>query len=159
MATDAVVQRVIFQVTDNMGKTGHLALTIPTDSSTDPIETFSGFATVFNAVSDAIITGRVGETAAGADTSSAASNSYDARDKLAVEYVDSQNNKHLMHIPDPDPAIFLENNEQVDPANSLWLAAKSAIEGNVKDKLGNAVKVVRGFRTRSRRLKGDLRFL
>lgn len=157
-STDNAVQRVVFKVMDNMLKVGSLALTITTDASTDPLSAFSTFPALFNAVSNAVIVGQVGETAAGTDGSSAASNTYSARDKLAIEYVDSQNGKHFMHIPDPDPAIFLENNEQVDPANDAWIAAKTQIEANVKDKLGHAVKVIRAFRTRSTKLKSSQRF-
>jgi hypothetical protein len=157
---DNVVQKVIWKLADNMGKIGSLALYVPLDTGTDPITVLAGGVSLFNAISDSIIVGQVSQTADDTSVGSAASNTYDIRDKLDVEYVGSQNDHHTVHIGDPDPAIFQTgNSELVDPTNTAWLALKSAIETNVKDKLGNAVKVIRGYRQRSRNLRASQRFL
>lgn len=155
----AAVQRVIMKVADNVGKIGSLALDVDTSGGDDPISDFTGFYALFNAISDGVITGQVGQTADNAPVGTAAEAAYDIRDKLAVEYVGSQNDHHTVYIGDPDPAIFQANSELVDPANTAWLALKTAIQGNVKDKLGNAVRVIRAYRQRSRNLKSSQRFV
>jgi len=155
----AAVQRVIFKVADNVGKIGSLALDVTTAGGDDPITNFAAFYALFNAISNGIIVGQIGQTADNAATGTAAAAAYDIRDKLAVEYVGSQNDHHTIEIGDPDPAIFATNSELVDPTNTAWLALKTAIQGNVKDKLGNAVRVIRAYRQRSRNLKSSQRFV
>jgi hypothetical protein len=156
---DNVAQKVIYKVADNMGKIGSLAFYIPTSVGTDPLVTAAGAITLFNNISNCIVVGQVSQTADDTSSGAADTNSYDIRDKLDVEYVGTQNDKHVAHIGDPDPAIFLAGSELPDPASVPWMTLKSAIEANVKDKLGNAVKVIRGYRQRSRNLKGTQRFL
>lgn len=149
----AAIQRVIVEVTDVAGDSGVMALDIDMNAAADPTLAFATFPAVFNAVSDAVITGMVGQTADNGTVGTALTSPFDIRDKLSVEYVGSQNDHHFVEIGDPNPAIFLADGETVNPANALWIDLKAKIETNVKDKLGNAVTVIKGFRNRSRNLK------
>jgi|SRR5579872_3178146 len=157
---DNAAQKVIFKIADNMGKIGSLSFFIPTNVGTDPLVTANPAIALLNDISDGIVVGQVSQTADDTAVGTAASNSYDIRDKLLVEYEGSQNNFGRIEVGDPDPAIFQTgNSELVDPTNANWLALKTAIETNVVDKLGTAVKVIRAYRQRSRHLKSTQRFI
>lgn len=156
---DNVVQKVIYKLADNMGKIGSLSFYITTSTSVDPLVTAAGAVTALNGISDAIVVGQISQTADDTNVDDQATNVYDIRDKLAVEYVGSQNDHHTVFIGDPDPAMFQANKELVDTTRTEWTDLVTAIETNVKDKLGNAVTVIRGYRQRSRNLKSTQRFL
>lgn len=156
---DNVAQKAILKLADNMGKVGSLSLWVPTDVSTDPLSIIATGITALNALTNCIVVGQVSETANDVAVGSATSQAYDIRDKLDVEYVGSQNDHHTVHIGDVDASIFATGSELPDPTNTAWLALKSAINTNVKDKLGNAVTVIRGYRQRSRNLKSSQRFI
>jgi hypothetical protein len=156
---DQVTQKVILRLADTQGKTGTTSYRIATDGATNPATTAAAYYAVLTPLTSCAIVGAVGQTANNVPVGSADTNAYNVRDKLAVEYVGSQNDHHVCHIPDPNPAVFMSTNfKDVDPTNSLWLDVVSAIETNVKDKLGNSVTVIRGYRQMSRNLKGSLRF-
>ena len=144
-----VVQRCIFKVADNDGTIGSLALDVTASGGDNPLDNFAAFPALFNAVSDCVIVGQIGQTADNSAVGAAATNPYDIRDKLEVGYVGSQNDHHILEIGDLNPAILGTDKEHVDPANTLWQDLVTAIEGNVVDKLGNAVTVTYGKRTRS----------
>src|SRR6187455_187618 len=129
-----VVQKVIFKVTDNDGTTGSLALDITASGGDNPLDSFAAFPALFNAVSDCVIVGQIGQTADNSAVGAAATNPYDIRDKLEVGYVGSQNDHHTLEIGDPNPAIFGADNEHVDPANALWQDLVTQLEANVVDK-------------------------
>jgi hypothetical protein len=155
---DALTQKVHFRFVDNVGKTGTSGLWFPLDTTQDA-ESYATQALAFQACSNCNLFDTLVDYANNGDVGSASSNAYDVRDKLAVEYVDSQNGMHTIHVPDPSPSIFQSSNmELVDPTNTDWLAAVTAIEANVVDKAGNSVVVLRGYRTRSRKLKTSMRF-
>jgi hypothetical protein len=154
----AAVQKVIYKLLDSAGKIGTMSFTVPTSGGSDPITTLASIVPLINAISDAIVTGQIGQTSDNGTVGTSAFAAYDIRDKLAVEYVGSQNDHHFLMVPDPNPAIFLAGKEIPDPTNASWIALQTAIVGNVKDKLGNAVTIVRAFRQRSRNLKTSLKF-
>jgi hypothetical protein len=156
---DNVAQKVIWKLADNMGKIGSLSFFIATDLSVDPLTTAATGIATFNTISDAVIVGQVSQTANDVASGTAASNSYDIRDKLLVECEGSQNEKVRIEIGDLDPAILQTGSELVDPTNAAWLALKTAITTNAKDKLGNALSVIRAYRQRSRHLKSGMRFI
>jgi len=147
-----VIQKAIFKVADNDGTIGSFSLDIATDAGSDPLDSFSAMYALFNAVSDAKIVGQIGQTADNEEVSALDTNVYDIRDKLEVGYVGSQNDHHKLEIGDLDPAILGADKEHVDPTNTEWMALVTAIEGNVVDKTGAAVRVTYGKRTRSRNL-------
>jgi hypothetical protein len=145
----AAVQKCIFKVADNDGTIGSLALDVTTSGSDDPLDNFTAFYALFNAVSECKIVGQIGQTADNAVVGASATNPYDIRDKLEVGYVGSQNDHHKLMVGDLDPAILGTDKEHVDPTNADWLDLVTAIEANVVDKLGNAVTVTYGKRVRS----------
>ncbi len=147
-----VIQKCIFKVADNDGTIGSFSLDVATDAGSDPLTNFSAMYALFNAVSDTVVVGQIGQTADNTPLGTSATNPYDIRDKLEVGYVGSQNDHHVIEIGDPNPAIFGSDKEHVDPANPLWTDLKDSIEGNVVDKLGLGVRVTYGKRTRSRNL-------
>jgi hypothetical protein len=156
---DQVVQKVIIRMADITGKTGTSSVQIPTDAGSDPIPSVAGYVTVLEAISNAKVVGQVGQTADNDEVGTVDANVYDVRDKLTVEYVGSQNDHHLMTVGDLDPAILdATNKETVDETNGDWLVLKGAIEANVIDKSGGGVTVIRGFRTRSQKLKTTMKF-
>jgi hypothetical protein len=156
---DQVTQKVIFRMVDAAGKEGTTSVQITTNAGSDPITSVTGYVALLNAASNAKVVGEVGQTANNQGVGLASTNVYDIRDKLAVEYVGSQNDHHVIHIGDLDPAVLdPTDKETVDPTNGDWLGVKSAIEANVKDKTGGSVTVIRGYRSRSRGIKTSLRF-
>jgi len=155
----ALTQKVIFTMRDVGGKLGTTSLRCDMSGGTDPISTLTAYVSLLNGVSNCKVISEVGQTANQEDIGESEDNNYDARDKLAIEYVDSQNGHHVMHVADPDPSIFDSTNfEIVDPTDALWLAAVSAIEGNVVGKDGLGVTVIRGYRDRSRNLKTTMKY-
>jgi hypothetical protein len=148
------VQRVIFKTADDDGTIGSFSLDVQADGGTNPIEAFdSTFIGYFNAVSAGKIVGRIGQTADNSVVGESDNSPYDIRDKLEVGYVGSQNDHHKIEIGDPSDDIWQADMEHVNPTNGLWTALVTAIEANVKDKLGHPVTVTYGKRTRSRNLR------
>ncbi len=150
----AVTQRVIFTMVDAKGTEGGTSLNIEMDAGTDPTTSAAAYIALLNAASNCKVKSVVGQTGDNEDKGTKEANDYNVRDKLSVEYVGSQNDHHIMTVGDLQPAILDPTNfENVDPTNSLWLALKGAIQTNMVDKIGESVKVIRGFRTRSRNLR------
>jgi len=147
-----VIQKCIFKTADNDGTIASFSLDVATDAGADPLTDFAPMYALFNAISDSVIVGQIGQTADNTPVGDSATNPYDIRDKLEVGYVGSQNDHHVIEIGDPNPAIFGADKEHVDPINALWTDLRDAIEANVVDKLGNAVRVTYGKRVRSRNL-------
>ena len=155
----ALTQKVIFTMRDVGGKTGTTSLRTPMAAGDDPITTLAGYVTALNAASKCKVVSEVGQTADNGIIGTEAENNYDVRDKLAIEYVDQQNAHHVIHVADPDPAIFDPDNfELVDELSGDWDDAKTAIETNVVGKDGQNVKVIRGYRDRSRNLRSSMKF-
>jgi hypothetical protein len=156
---DQVTQKVIFRMVDASGKEGTTSVQISTNAGTDPTGAVVAYTGLLNSASNAKVVGLVGQTANNEGEGSDDANVYDVRDKLAVEFVGSQNDHHTIHIGDLNPACLNTSDmETVDPTNGLWLDVKTAIEGNIVDKSGGSVKVIRGYRTRSGHLKSTMRF-
>jgi hypothetical protein len=156
---DQVTQKVVLRLADSQGKTGTTSYRIATDSSANPATGAAAYYDVLSPITSCTLMGVVGQTADNTEVGDVATNAYNVRDKLIVEYVGSQNDHHVCSIGDLNPAILMTTNyKDVDPTNSLWTDLVTAIEANVKDKLGNAVDVVRGYRQMSRNLKSSLKF-
>lgn len=66
-------------------------------------------------------------------------------------YTDNVTGKsYRFDVPGPDPEIFTAGTDQVDMANVAVAAFKIVFEANVKSEVGNAVTLVRGYRTTRR---------
>lgn len=156
---DQLTQKCILRMVDAAGKEGTVSINVTTDASSDPTAGLGTLVSALNGASNAQVVAIVGQTANNDGAGEVDTNVYDVRDKLAVEYVGSQNDHHTITIGDLDPAILSATNmETVDPTNDNWLALKSAIEANIVDRAGFTVTVIRGYRTRSKNLKTTLRF-
>lgn len=153
-------QKAIFKMIDNAGKVGTTAVHVTMSSGTDPITGLSALVAALNGASASQVTKGIGQTASSLSIGTEVDDGdYTIRDKVIAEYVGSQNDYHKLAVPMPLEGIFLSDNPEVPDPTGPWSDFKTAIQTNVKDKLGNAVKVIRGYRQRSRHLKTSLRFV
>jgi hypothetical protein len=159
--TDQACQKIIVHLQDDAGKKGTCSFHIPTVNTQNPV-TAAAVTTLITdliACTDAVVVDVEGVTYEDSQLTEPVENAYDCRDKLTVEYVDSQNGHHLMHIPDVLDSLIQAGSDYVDQSQTPWLDLVTALEGNVKDKLGQAITVLNGWRTRSRGLKRGKRLV
>ncbi len=150
----AATQKVIFSMVDAGTKEGTTSLNITMDAGSDPTATVAAYVDLLNSASSCKVKSVVGQTAANGNVGTSETNEYNVRDKLAVEWLGSQNDHHIMMVGDLDPEILdATNMDRVDPTNANWLTFKGVLESNMVDKLGASIKVIRGFRARSRNLR------
>ena len=151
-------QKVIVRLVDTQGKTGTTSFRITADGSTDPSSALAGYLTPLRGITDCAVLDGVGQTSDGTPDGTAVTNPYNNRDKLRVILQGINNDRHVIDCPDPDPTIFDPTDyKKVDPTSSVWTALKGILDGNMVDRLGNALVVVRAFRQMSRHLKSSRR--
>jgi hypothetical protein len=153
----AATQKVIMRLVDIQGKTGTTSFRITTAGSVNPATAGAAYTTSLLGISDCGLAGVVGQTSDNTPEGTLTTNDYNCADKLAVEYVGSQNDHHILHFPDPLPTNFTAGSSYKDGDPAALASFKTAIEANVVDKLGNPVTVVRMYRQMSRRLKPNSR--
>ncbi len=155
MATDAVSDLVKLKMVDADGKTGSTSFSVA-HTSGDPLA-IGGVVTLIAAIealSNCSNVGQIGQKAENNVDGTLAAASYNARDKLVVVYVDSQNVRHKVSIPDPLPTMFVAPAyEYADTSTTQWGDIVTAMEGNIVDKAGGSILVLYGYRARSRRLR------
>lgn len=73
-------------------------------------------------------------------------------DKALFIGIDSDGQPHNWKVPGPDPAIFLPDSDNVDPANAAVVAYKAAVTTNARGRNGVTITTVTtGYRTASRK--------
>lgn len=122
---------------------------------TDPTDpTVTAIINAMKAISDAANTAIYGELYDGTTIGAATAGDYDdAEDKLRMIFQDAAGGQHTYDFPSPLETIFLPDKETPDPANALFLALKGAIQDNCTSTNGLALTYLKGYRTRSRRIK------
>lgn len=153
---DALTQLVKIKWVDSDGKIGSSAFSVTLDAATNPLTrtVVTDIVTATRALTNCKITGEIGQTSENELVGVAAAANYNARDKMKVVYVDGQNVRHALDIPDPLPTMFTAPAyEYVDESVTAWDDLVTSIEGNVVGKDGNGVTVLYGYRSRSRRLR------
>jgi hypothetical protein len=157
--TDAECQKANITIIDIAGKKGSTSLHIPA-STADPASYLADFFTALDSCISGQIVKVVSDFAANGVVGTATPDqAYDARDKLAVEIMGSQNDLHTQTYGSPLETCFLASNMEVADPSGPYGTLKTAILTNYKDKLGHPVTIKRAYRRRSRKLKTSIRFV
>lgn len=153
--TSTVLQTFNFR--DSRGMTGSVRLWLTSDSATDTNDLITPFITALEALTNAHMTssrGSAGDTPEfgyGSDAQYAP-----IEDKASLTYFTARAQRHTYRIPAPKAAIFMSDEQTVNPANSLVVAFNTAILDTVtsaffSDAQGNPLTgYVGGIRTRSK---------
>lgn len=153
--SDIPSQEVILTWQDSTGKKAKTKLRIPTVGADPPALSTAASTLVADliACSDAVVTDVRGVTIEANVLTDAVSSVRNARDKLIIEYADSYGGLHRMALPAPLSTFFLAASDIVNTSASIYTSLVTALEGNVKDKLGVAIVVISAWAERSRHLK------
>ena len=139
---------------DATGKTGTFSCWI-TDTVVDPADALiTALLNATKAISDAALNEHEILPIDGTIYGTATPGPYDdAIDKLVMLFQDEVGARHHVKIPAPDEAVFTSDKETPDETNTQYINLKSAIETYGRSSNDLDLFYIRGWRSRSRRIK------
>ena len=155
-------QKIIVKLEDLGGKTGSTSFWVPTDTTADPLESAGAIAILgdIEGLSTCLVVGLISETSENVVVGTPTSSPWDDRDKMALEFRDSMGSYRTYRFADPKSTCFISPAyEVITVSGGIANTLASLLVTNMKDRAGGSFTFVRGYRSRSRRLRaGSKRF-
>jgi hypothetical protein len=148
--------RCVLKFLDATGKKGRSEFWIGTDGSTDPLTTseFTSVLAVIEPLSTAVIFAALSETSEHVVSGAAIASTWDARDKLVMQFQDSMGRYRLYKLPNPKTTCFVSPALQTMKTSAgPALTLVNTLASNMVDRDGGAFSFIRGYRLRSKRLR------
>lgn len=153
---DTSTQKIILKFLDATGKKGRSEFWIATNTGIDPLSgaPYAAVLAAIQPMSTALIFAAISETTEYSPVGSKVSSTWDARDKLVMQFQDSIGRYRLYKAPNPKTTCFVSPALQsMKTSAGVALTLVNTLASNMVDRAGGPFTFVRGYRLRSKRLR------